>query len=219
MSIEAYIRLQFEQLPPGEPLMLSRERWDWILAIHGVNGGAPPTKVSSGTEPRRAVYGVAALAEEFGIPESSMRRLLSRGLCGNPCDLKPSGDRKAYLIPAHIVSAIREVVASGHPIGTVCIVNLTPPWPGGCPWKASTDQTSVGKPDATLELRPGEQIPLTATGPVVTETLPRPEPQARGETPPPAHRRRTAARETKEGKTDLGAWRKIAPKREAASPS
>jgi len=213
MSVADYFHRAFELLPPGEPLVLSRERWDWILATHGADDCSAPTAADPGTRPRPAVYGAAELADEFGLPESSMRALLSRGLCGNPPHLKRSGPRKAYRVPTHIVSAIHEEIASGHALGTFCIVNLTPPWPDRGPYEAPANRTSTREPDVTIDLQPAQQTRPTPAHAGVPRKLRTAEITVEGGTTSPANGHQKGARPARGGSTDLGAWRKIAAER------
>ena len=217
-SIEDYFLRQFELLPPGEPLVLTRDRWDWILATHGSSASPSPTPAGPSAQPRPAVYGVAALAKEFAMPESSMRALLGHGICGNPSQLKPRGPRKAYQVPAHIVASIREEIASGHPLGTVCLVHLTPPWPDLGPRKELTDSASTQDPKSIIEPCPAEQASPTDARDSAPPAPRSRERQAQGETTPAATRQQTTARgATKGGATDLGGWRKVVAKRGPAT--
>jgi hypothetical protein len=218
MSIEAYFRMQFELLPPGEPLVLSRDRWDWILSTRGTGAGPTLTAAGPGAQPRPAVYGVAALAKEFGMPESSMRALLRQGICGNPTQLKPSGPRKAYQVPAHIVASMREAIAAGHAPGTFCLIHLAPPWPDLGPRETTAHLDSTRGPVGVIEPHPIQQQPPTAARNTVPPGPRSPERQPQRETISPAIRHPTTSRTANGAATDLGGWRKVVAKRGPATP-
>jgi len=142
----------------------------------------------------------ARLAHQFGVPESSMRALLSCGLCGDPSQFKPSGPRTAYRVPAHIVAAIRAEMASGHSLGTVCLVHLTPPWPDLGPRKELTDSASTQDPKAIIEPYPVEQESPTNARDIAPLAPRNPERQSQGEPTPAAARQQTTARGATKGR-------------------
>jgi len=220
MSIEAYFRMQFELLPPGEPLVLSRDRWDWILSTHG-NGpaGASPTAAKLGTPSRPAVYGVAALAQEFGVAESSMRALLRCGLAGRPDQLQPHGPGTAYRVPAHIVARVRESIIDGHALGTCSLVHLTPPWPDHSASETSTHPDPTQEPAANVEPNPVQEKSTTAARDAVPPAPRTPEHHVQKTPAPPAIRHPTTSHSAKDAATDLGGWRQVVAKGGSARPT
>ncbi len=132
MSVQKYFTTLFQLLPPGESLVLTREKWEWIVANHGGGGlhdvlSNRQHVVPSPTE--RVRYFVADLATEFHVAESTMRAYLSNGLCGDPATLRPigrgrnpDGKSKRFEVPAPLVAAVRAELARGAVLGNFSIV-------------------------------------------------------------------------------------------------
>jgi hypothetical protein len=130
VSVESYIGSIFEVLPPEGKIELTREVWAKLLEQHGTG---PATRARPAMQPapaalaaRRSIYKVDDLAGELSRGSSTIRGLLSAGMCGNPEMLKPND--KAFEVPRRIVDALLSQLAEGHALGTFCLYQPEPSW-------------------------------------------------------------------------------------------
>jgi len=120
MSIRTYFDSLFALVPPDEPIVISRERWTWIVTNHDTcaDSGVPAlTSKRVVSEPQ--VLLTRDLARAFRCGESTMRAHLSAGLCGDPRRLRAHG-RRFELFPDSI-HRIRAALGEGQVLGSFCL--------------------------------------------------------------------------------------------------
>lgn len=227
MSVETYLTNLFQLLPPGETLVLTREKWEWMVAHHGGAAREDSTvgrpEVDRGRS-ERALYFVSDLAREFDVAESTMRAFLSKGLCGNPSRLRPVGKgknldgvSKRFEVPAPLVAAVREALARGQVLGTFSILpNVALRAAHGAPERPAQSSTPDDEESTTPLLKVGPATPASGPAPTAGDRASRSSldapTAAKHAKPAPAPRRPRpqVERAPTAPKPDLGSWRKHA---------
>lgn len=206
MTIETYFDNRFSLLPPGEGIELTAESWQWIRARH--SAALPERDVALRVPAALASYGMRKLANAFGrpMPVSTMRELVRNGVCGNPRALKPDG--KAYDIGGDIVRRLQESVASGHALGSCCLLPARVMIEGAesesdaCSADACPPEPLAGDDSPTQPASHATPEQLAPTAPAAT----RPR-RTRSAPTSPAPTGRTRPRDRNSDRVDLGAWR------------
>lgn len=230
MSVESYISSVFQLLPPDGHIQLTRKMWAQLLEKHGAGPTtlAQPTTQPTLTPPAaaRAIYTVEHLTEVLPRRASTIRGLLSDGLCGDPETLKPN--TRTFEVPGRVVEALLAQLAEGHALNSFCLFHPELPWksasqvphsstetdtvPADCAAPAAPEPTSIAAPSSAQT----PQLPALPAGDkanvkvgVPKDATPPTKPKA---TCPSTRAQRTApaaapARNTKARVTDLGAWR------------
>jgi hypothetical protein len=210
MSLKAYFDRRIELMAPAETITLTRESLEWIVAQHGDEcacASQPAVAAVGAGETVQTIFTVSELALEFRASESSMRAFVAGGLFGPATALRRDreGKRKMpFRIPSRLVEAVREMLESGHLLGSFCVVPAALDSP--------VDENVPSEPNA-ISARV-VSTPDIGNGPNVTRTAPtapsaRPPQQPKTKETHPQIAPHAPARQRRDlGETDLSGWRK-----------